>query len=126
MLKSSIAAMETTEKASLISQRSISFESKLTLFNNFFITLLGAVVNHSGSWAEEACPIIEPSGFSPHSFAFCSLITNKAAAPSFNFDALAAVIVPSLAKAGLNFVILSNLTLPGSSSSITNTELPFR
>ena len=40
------------------------------------------------------------SGFKPNSFAFLSLITSTAAAPSFNPEELPAVTVPFLRKAG--------------------------
>ena len=39
-----------------------------------------------------------------------------AAAPSFNFEAFAAVIVPSFSKAGLILDIFSNFARPGYSS----------
>ena len=45
-----IATNGTTEKASLISNKSISWLVKSFWSNNYFIADTGAVVNHSGSW----------------------------------------------------------------------------
>ena len=59
------------------------------------------------------------------SLAFSELIKIKADAPSFNVEALAAVIVPSLSKTGRSCGIFSNLTFLYSSSSVTIIAFPF-
>ena len=66
------------------------------------------------------------SGLIPIASAFSLLINTKAAAPSFMVEALAAVTVPSLVKAGFSSGILSNFTLNASSSFANFTASPFR
>ena len=51
--------------------------------------------------------------------------SRTAAAPSFNFEALAAVIVPFFSNAGLILGTLSNFALPGSSSKAIFIPLEF-
>ena len=85
----------------------------------------GAVVNHSGSCAAEAWAPICAIAVSPSSLAFSSLMTSTAAAPSFSFEALAAVMAPSFSKAGRRVGILSKRAFPGSSSSNTTKGSPF-
>ncbi len=57
-------------------------------------------------------------GFMLCCFTFSPDANSITAAPSFNFDAFAAVIVPVLSKAGFINGIFSNFALPGSSSSM--------
>jgi hypothetical protein len=57
-----------------------------------------------------------------NSFAFSSLIIKTAAAPSFNFDELAAVTTPFLSNAGRSVGSFSKFTFSGSSSFTTTTS----
>ena len=57
-------------------------------------------------------------GFILYFFTFSSDANSNAAAPSFNFDAFAAVMVPFFSNAGFINGIFSNFALPGSSSLI--------
>ena len=61
----------------------------------------------------------------PSSAARRSVMTTQAAAPSLSDDALAAVIVPSAAKAGRSVVILSKSARAGSSSAVTGARPGF-
>ena len=86
----------------------------------------GAVVNHSGSCAASAYPLIVAKGVKPSSLAFSSLINMTAAAPSLIVEALAAVTVPSLENAGLSAGTFSSFTFLNSSSSLTIIGSPRR
>ncbi len=88
--------------------------------------LAGATVNHSGSKAASAYPLMVASGLRPRDFAFSALIRTNAAAPSLIEEAFAAVTVPSLVKAGLNAGILSINTLLYSSSVLKIIGSPLR
>ena len=59
------------------------------------------------------------TGVMPSAAATLARVNTSAAAPSEIEDEVAAVIVPSLAKAGLSAGILSGLPLPGASSVST-------
>jgi hypothetical protein len=84
----------------------------------------GAVVNNPGSCACDACATIRAIGLRPSFAAVLARISTSAAAPSEIDEELAAVTVPSLAKAGLSVGILSKRALPGCSSSRTTTSPP--
>jgi len=64
--------------------------------------LAGAMAKSIGSTAASSHARIRARGLSPRSLAAYSLIKTIAAAPSLILEALAAVIVPFLAKAGLS------------------------
>ena len=98
--RSRMDAMVTTEKASLISQRSMSLALRPALSRASLAASTGAVVNQSGSWAKDAWLTILPRGFTPRDSAFSADVTTNAAAPSLILDAFAAVTVPCLSKAG--------------------------
>jgi hypothetical protein len=68
--------------------------------------------------------MIFANGLSPSSSALDLLIKTRALAPSFKFEALAAVTIPSDLKTGLRLGILSNLTALYSSSSLTMVSVP--
>lgn len=57
-------------------------------------------------------------------WAYSALVTTRALAPSFKVEALAAVTVPFLSKAGLKVGTFSKLILVNSSSSVTRVVLP--
>ena len=82
----------------------------------------GAVVNWAGSWAWAACATTRATMGRPSSLATLSRVITRAAAPSLMEEALAAVMVPSLAKAGFSVGILSGSALVGCSSSETTCE----
>ena len=120
----SLAYMVTTAKASLTSQSSMSLAERFVFLSSLSTANFGAVVNHSGSWAKEAWPTMRTMGVRPSSAALSALITTRAAPPSLMEEALAAVTVPSLSKAGRNEGIFSGLPRPGSSSlSMVTTPL---
>jgi hypothetical protein len=113
-----IAAMVTTAKASLISQRSTSADFQPALASTALIAWTGAMVNSAGSRAAEACATIRASGVSPRLRAWDSAIITTAAAPSLMELALAAVTVPSFLNAGLSVGIFSGMALNGPSSRL--------
>ena len=109
-------ANPTTEKASLNSKKSIS-DCCIPAFERALgSALAGAMVNHSGSKAASAYPLMVAKGLIPSDLALSALIRTNAAAPSLMVEALAAVTVPSFVKAGLRAGILSKNTLLYSSS----------
>ena len=116
----------TTLNASLSSKKSMSLTAIPARFAARGTALAGAVVNHSGSWAASAEPAIRARGLRPSWAAFSSDISTNAAAPSFRVEALAAVTVPSLVKAGRSEATLSRIRLLYSSSWATCTTLPLR
>ncbi len=83
------------------------------------------MVNRPGSWAWAAWDTMRATIGRPSALATLSRVITRAAAPSLIEDALAAVMVPSLEKAGFNVGIFSGMALPGCSSSVTVT-VPFR
>ena len=116
----------TTLKASLSSKKSMSLTEIPARLAARGTALAGAVVNHSGSWAASAEPAIRARGLRPSWAAFSSDIRTSAAAPSLRVEALAAVTVPSLVKAGRSELTLSRMRLLYSSSWATCTTLPLR
>src|SRR5690242_15617369 len=90
-----------------------------SLAHTFSIALAGAVVNHCGSCAAADQPVMRASGWRLCSFTAFSLARTSALAPSLIDEALAAVIVPSFANAGLSDENLDGSLLPGPSSSFT-------
>jgi hypothetical protein len=124
MARSCIAAMVTTAKASLISNRSTSPVVQPVAWYSLRIAATGAVVNQPGSCACVAWAMIVASGFRPRRSAVERRISSSAAAPSEIELALAAVTVPSLRNAGFSVGILSGDALAGCSSPAITTS-PF-
>ncbi|GBD91042.1 hypothetical protein BMS3Abin04_01766 [bacterium BMS3Abin04] len=112
-------ARETTANASLISNKSILSVVIPAFFKTFEIESAGANGNSIGALAAADWATISTNGIKPNSKAFSSAITSKTAAPSLIFEEFAAVTIPFLSNAGRSFGILSNKTLPGSSSFST-------
>mmetsp|Transcript_51867 Transcript_51867/g.90504 ORF Transcript_51867/g.90504 Transcript_51867/m.90504 type:complete len:211 (-) Transcript_51867:597-1229(-) len=114
MASSRITAMGTTAKASFTSNRSTSSTDQPTWDNSARIAPMGAVVNHSGSWAWEVTPTMRARGVAaPRPF---SLHRSKADAPSAMALDVAAVTVPVFPKAGFRAAYFSGLTRVGGSS----------
>ena len=82
------------------------------------------MVNRPGAWAWAAVATTRASWRSPCAAATLARVITKAAAPSEMDEALAAVIVPSLAKAGLSEGIFSGFALLGCSSVSTTVAPP--
>ena len=80
------------------------------------------MVKADGACACAACATIRATGFCPLAAATLSRVSTSAAAPSEIDELVAAVIVPSLAKAGFSVGILSGMPLPGCSSVSTMTS----
>ena len=119
-----MAANTTTAKASLISKRSISSRVIPARPKTFLMAPMGAVVNHSGSWATEVWATILAMGLRPWALAYSAVVTTTAEAPSLILEALAAVTVPSLSKAGRRLGILARSARKGSSSRSTTVTAP--
>ena len=105
--------MATQANASLTSNRSTSATLQPALSSTFWIAGTGAEVNFSGSCACAACATTRAIGCLPSFCATLSRVSTSAAAPSLIDELVAAVIVPSFAKAALSCGILSGLPLPG-------------
>ena len=82
----------------------------------------GAVVNWDGAWAWAAWATTRARTGMPSALATLSRVITRAAAPSLIEEALAAVMVPSLAKAGFRVGILAGSALAGCSSRATVSE----
>ncbi len=80
---------------------------------------MGAVVNQAGAWAWLAWPTMVARGSSPRRSASPRFISTSAAPPSEIELELAAVTVPSLAKAGFSLGIFSGSVAKGCSSRST-------
>ena len=82
--------------------------------NTFWIAPTGAIVNSDGCCECDEYAIILANGFRPFAVAFSAEVKTKADAPSEIELALAAVIVPSFAKAGRKvgieglFILINN------------------
>mmetsp|Transcript_14970 Transcript_14970/g.30045 ORF Transcript_14970/g.30045 Transcript_14970/m.30045 type:complete len:208 (-) Transcript_14970:703-1326(-) len=111
----------TTEKASLISWNCTSLADTPAWFRARGTASEGAVVNSTGSLAASPNPRTRNSGVRLFSRAYFPEVMIIAEAPSFSLDALAAVTVPSLAKAGRSVRSLSRF-MPLNSSSTPTTE----
>src|SRR5262245_2525647 len=125
MPRSRIANIATPAKASLTAHRSTSSTVQPAFFSTFSMAPAGAMVNSDGSraWAAEAT--IRATGFSPLASASDWRVSTSAAAPSEMDELVAAVMVPSLAKAGFKVGILSGRPRPGC-SSLSTTVSPLR
>src|SRR3990167_5161615 len=99
---SRMASMVTMAKASLISNRSTSALSQPAFFSRLLIAPMGAMVNSLGSWLWVAWATILAKGLRPRRAASAAVIMITALAPSEIELALAAVMLPSLRKAGFS------------------------
>ncbi|MNV77986.1 hypothetical protein D3C71_1714510 [compost metagenome] len=79
-------------------------------------------MNRPGSWAWAAWLMTRATMGKPRALAVLSRVMTRAAAPSEIEEALAAVMAPSLVKAGRRVGILAGSALPGCSSSLIVTE----
>ena len=114
--------MATQAKASFTSNRSTSSNVHPALSRQVWIAPTGAIVKSFGSCAWAAWATMRATGFSPFASATDWRVSTMAAAPSEIELDVAAVIVPSLAKAGRRLGILSGRPLPGCSSVSTVTS----
>lgn len=119
-----MAAIATTAKASLISNRSMSEGRQPVRSNRRCSAPTGAVAKRAGACAKVLWPTTRASGAAPRRSAVEARIITSAAAPSEIDEALAAVTVPFGPNAGFNVGILSGLALNGCSSRAT-TVSPF-
>ena len=85
----------------------------------------GAVANSAGAWAWAAWLTIRATGLRPSRSATEARVRTRAAAPSEIELALAAVIAPSLAKAGFRVGMRAGSARPGCSSRSIRSD-PFR
>src|SRR5439155_350672 len=92
MPRSFCAAIATTAKASLISNRSTSPTLQPILSNSLRMAGIGAVVNHCGSWLWVAWPLISASTGRPSRSASERFARMSAAAPSALAEEAAGVI----------------------------------
>ena len=112
-------------KASLDSIRSKSATVQPAFSSAFFEAGIGPVPMIDGSTPAVAEAAMRARGSSPRAFASSALISTRAAAPSFRPEALAAVTLPSLAKAGRSFCISSRVAPWRMYSSWSTTTSPF-
>jgi hypothetical protein len=118
-------AIDTTAKASLSSQRSMSFVASPARASVFWMASAGAMVNSAGARAAPPQATSRASTGRPSFLARSALIRTSAAAPSLMDEAFAAVTVPSFLKTGLSEAILSGRAFFGPSSSATTVFSPF-
>ena len=126
MPRSRMAIMATTAKASLTSKRSTSSTLQPARSRACRMAGTGAVVKSPGSWAWAPWPAMRATGVRPRRSAVEARISTRAAAPSEIEEALAAVIAPSLAKAGFRVGILAGSAFSGCSSSRLTVSTPLR
>ncbi|MNV78687.1 hypothetical protein D3C71_1721920 [compost metagenome] len=93
--------------------------------STLLIAPTGAVVNQAGAWAWLAWALISARIGRPSFSALERVVSTSAAAPSEMDEALAAVTVPSLAKAGFSVGILAGSAFSGC-SSFSTTVSPLR
>ncbi len=115
-----MAAMATTAKASLTSNRSTSPSAQPVRCIRRSTAPTGAVGNRFGASANDEWPRIAASGVKPRFSASDRRISTSAAAPSEIELALAAVTVPPSRKAGFRVGILSSFAFGGCSSLFTD------
>src|SRR5476649_1056864 len=108
-------------KASLISIRSRSCADQPARCRHSREAGTGPMPMMVGSSPADAYPRITASGRKPSAAARCALITSTAAAPSLSPDALPAVTLPALSKAGRNPASTSALVLRLTNSSAAKT-----
>src|SRR5512134_551367 len=120
-----LTAIACAANASLISIRSRSFGSQPARARQRLEAGTGPMPMYLGSTPAEAKALMRASGFRPSSRAFLAVVTITAAAPSLMPEALAAVTVPFLSKAGLRPFIASSVAPWRGYSSSAKTTGPF-
>src|SRR5512134_884438 len=120
-----LTAIACAAKASLISISSRSFGSQPARARHLLEAGTGPMPMYFGSTPADAKALMRAMGFRPSSFALRALVTMTAAAPSLMPEALAAVTVPFLSKAGLRAFIASSVAPWRGYSSSANTTGPF-
>ena len=82
-------------KCLLITTITNAFQHVSTSMPTFFAEMTGAMGKSTGAQAPSAKEMILASGLAPNLAAASAVANTNAEAPSFSFEALAAVIVPS-------------------------------
>src|SRR5262249_1840123 len=113
-------------RASLVSTRSGSPIFQPAFFSALREAGIGPEPMTLGSTPAVAQEAMRASGFKPRFLASFAVISTTAAAPSLMPDALPAVTVPSLSKAGLSFAASSTLAPSRIYSSSETTVSPLR
>src|SRR5580698_1001510 len=113
-------------KASLLSIRSRSETFQPAFSSAFWVAGIGPVPMISGGTPACAHEAMRASGFRPRRLASPAVISTSAAAPSLRPEALAAVTVPSLLKAGRRPEMLSRVTPWRTYSSSATMVSPLR
>ena len=108
-------------KASLISTTSMSLIDMPVFFSSCSIAGIGPSPITSGRIAASVEAIIRARGVKPSAFAFSSLITSSAAAPSFSGQALPAVTEPPSLNTGFSEASFSNVVPARGPSSLLTT-----
>ena len=124
-LSSLATAKDCAAKASLASTRSTSSIFMPAFSSAFLVLKAGPTPMMDGSSPAEAPTTNLAIGFTPSSFAFSSLITTIAAAPSLMPEAFAAVTVPSALNAGRSLLMPSAVTPARGPSSLSNITVSF-
>src|SRR6267378_2593578 len=119
-------AIACAAKASLISIKSRSFGSHPARDRQRLDAGTGPIPMYFGSTPAEAKALMRAMGFNPSSFAFFDEARTTAAAPSLIPEALPAVTLPFLSKAGLRPFSASSVVPCRGYSSSAKTTVPLR
>ena len=123
--RSCATASDCAAKASFASIRSISSTESPVLAITLFVAATGPTPMIDGSTPPSAPATHVAIGVTPSSFAFSSLITTIAAAPSLMLEAFAAVTIPSFLNAGRSLAIPSAVVPGRGPSSVSTTMVSF-
>ena len=118
-------ARDCAANASLASIRSISATVRPAFSIAFLVAGTGPTPMIDGSTPPKAPDTQVAMGLTPSSFAFSSLITTTAAAPSLMPEAFPAVTIPSFLNAGRSLAMLSAVVPGRGPSSVSNTTVVF-
>ena len=121
-----LTAQAWAAKASLASTRSRSAAVQPAFSSARFDAGIGPVPITAGSTPAVAQETMRASGVMPRRAASASVISSAPAAPSLRPDALAAVTVPSLSKAGFSFCMASSVAPRRMYSSESTIVSPLR
>ena len=124
--RSRATAQDWAAKASFDSTRSMSSILHPALSSALRLAGIGPAPISAGSMPAVAQETMRPSGRTPRRAASSAVISTSAAAPSLMPDALPAVTVPSLAKAGRSFASASTVVPWRGYSSVSTTMSPLR
>ncbi len=124
--RSLLTASACAAKASLASTRSRSSTVQPAFSSALRLAGIGPVPMIDGSTPQVAQETMRPIISTPRLAASSALISTTAAAPSLMPEALPAVTVPSLSKAGLSFARFSTVTPSFGCSSVSTTTSPLR